>query len=162
MKLRYMNLRLAGAALAAGALALGGCATYDPYGNYAVYEAPGPVAAPGPVYAQRAEYGVVERIEMYRGGSNSPINVGTILGGLAGGLLGQQFGAGSGTTAATIAGALGGAVVGNQIERNNAGDRYRVVVRLDNGGTLTVGDVAAGELRVGDRVEVVNGRVFRL
>lgn len=154
--------RLAGAVLAAGALALGGCATYYPDGSYAVYEAPAPVAAPGPMYAQRAEYGVVERIEMYRGGSRSPVSVGTILGGLAGGLLGHQIGAGSGNTAATIAGAVGGAVVGNQVERANSPDRYRVVVRLDDGGTLTVSDVAAGELRVGDRVEVVNGRVFRV
>jgi outer membrane lipoprotein SlyB len=118
-------------------------------------------SAPPPTYAQRVEYGVVERIDMYRGGTSSPVSVGTILGGLAGGLLGHQIGAGSGNTAATIAGAVGGAVVGNQIERANTPDRYRVVVRLDNGGTLTVMDVAAGELRVGDRVRVVDGRVYR-
>jgi outer membrane lipoprotein SlyB len=165
-----MKLRLAGTVLAAGVLTLAGCATYDPYGSYAVYQ-PGPVYSSGPVYApapayagapQQVRYGVVERIDMYRGGSSSPESVGTILGGLAGGLLGHQIGSGSGNTAATIAGAVGGAVVGNQIERSNASDRYRVVVRLDDGGTLTLSDVAASELRVGDRVEVVNGRVFRV
>jgi outer membrane lipoprotein SlyB len=158
-----MNMRLAGAVLAAGTLTLAGCATYDPYyDSYAVYTPPQNVYAPGPRYAQNAEYGVVERIEMYRGGSNSPVNVGTIIGGLAGGLLGHQIGAGSGNTAATIAGAVGGAVVGNQIQQANSPDRYRVVVRLDSGGTLAVSDVAAGDLRVGDRVEIVNGRVYRV
>jgi len=158
-----MTMRLAGAALAAGVMTLAGCATPDYYYGrpYAVYEAPAPVVVAPPVYAQRAELGVVERIDMYRGGSNSPVSVGTILGGLAGGLLGHQVGAGRGNTAATIAGAVGGAVVGNQIERSNAPDHYRVVVRLDSGGTLTVSDVDAGELRVGDRVRVVDGRVFR-
>jgi hypothetical protein len=36
------------------------------------------------------------------------------------------------------------------------------VVRLDSGGTLTLGDVGEGELRVGDRVRIVNGRVYRV
>lgn len=159
-----MNRTMTVAVLGMGVLALGGCATYDPYGRpYAVYEAPGPVVrGPAPVYAQNVEYGVVERIEMYRGGNNSPVNVGTIVGGLAGGLLGHQIGAGRGNTAATIAGAVGGAVVGNQIERNStASDRYRVIVRLDSGDTIATSD-AAGDLRVGDRVRVVDGRVWRM
>ena len=115
----------------------------------------------GPTYGPRTEYGVVENIELYRDGSSAPIGIGTILGGVAGGVLGHQIGAGRGNTAATIAGAVGGAVAGNAIERANARDRYRVVVRLDSGGTLAVSDVGEGELRVGDRVRVVNGRVYR-
>jgi outer membrane lipoprotein SlyB len=160
-----MKLRSIGVALgAASMLALGGCATYD-YGYgynqpYAAYQ-PSGAYAPGPGYAQQVEYGVVERIELYRGGSSSPINVGTILGGLAGGLLGHQIGSGSGNTAATIAGAVGGAVIGNQVQRNNEGDRYRVVVRLDSGDTIVVGNVDASELRVGDRVRVIDGRIYR-
>jgi outer membrane lipoprotein SlyB len=160
-----MKLRSTGLALVAvGALTLGGCATYeyDAYGRpYAVYDAPGPIYRAPPVVAQRVEYGVVERIDLYRGGSSSPIGIGTILGGLAGGILGHQIGAGSGNTAATIAGAVGGAVVGNQIEQAHAGDRYRVWVRTDSGAMVGVDDVA-GELRVGDRVRIVNGRVTRI
>jgi len=165
MKLRSLGFT----AIATGALALSGCATY-PYDTYTydqprvVYERPAPVAvAPvyGPTYGPRTEYGVVENIELYRDGSSSPIGIGTILGGVAGGVLGHQIGAGRGNTAATIAGAVGGAVAGNAIERANARDRYRVVVRLDSGGTLAVSDVGEGELRVGDRVRVVNGRVYR-
>jgi uncharacterized OB-fold protein len=34
-------------------------------------------------------------------------------------------------------------------------------VRLENGGTLVVSEVDEGQLRVGDRVRVVNNRVYR-
>ena len=85
-----------------------------------------------------------------------------MIGGIAGGILGHQIGSGSGNTVATIAGALGGAYAGNQIERANERDRYRVIVRLENGARLTVGEVGEGQLRVGDRVRIVGNRVFRI
>lgn len=155
-----MDLRSIGV-IAAG-LALPGCATYDYYGRpVAVYEAPAPVAS-APMVPQRIEYGVVERIELYREGAGAPLGLGAIIGGIAGGIIGHQFGAGSGNTAATIGGAVAGGLVGNQIERANARDRYRIVVRLDSGGTLTTPDIGEGELRVGDRVRVLNGRVYRM
>ncbi|HLW11896.1 MAG TPA: glycine zipper 2TM domain-containing protein, partial [Casimicrobiaceae bacterium] len=99
--------------------------------------------------------------EMYRGGGGAPIGLGAIIGGIAGGIIGHQFGGGSGNTAATIAGAIGGAAVGHAVERTNAGDRYRVIVRLDSGGTVAFDQVGEGELRVGDRVRIVNRRVYR-
>ena len=40
-------------------------------------------------------------------------------------------------------------------------DRYRVIVRLDSGGTLAMNEVGEGELRVGDRVRIVSQRVYR-
>ncbi|HET9762100.1 MAG TPA: glycine zipper 2TM domain-containing protein [Casimicrobiaceae bacterium] len=98
---------------------------------------------------------------MYRGGSGAPVGLGAIIGGIAGGIIGHQFGSGSGNTALTIAGALGGAAVGNEVQRANAQDRYRVFVRLDSGATLALDRVGEGELRVGDRVRVVDNRVFR-
>ena len=110
----------------AAAALLGGCAYPEPYPVYGA-----------PVVAQRTEYGVVERIEMYRPGSNAPIGLGAIIGGVAGG------------------------IIGHQVERTNAGDRYRVIVRLDSGGTLALDQVGEGELRVGDRVRIVNDRVYR-
>lgn len=111
--------------------------------------------------AQPAEYGVVESIEWYRQGADRPTGLGAIAGGIAGGILGHQIGSGSGNTAATIAGALGGAYVGNRIERAKDGDRYRVIVRLENGARLTVGEVGEGALQVGDRVRIVGNRVYR-
>jgi outer membrane lipoprotein SlyB len=153
-------MQLRSIAIAAAALALASCASYDYYGRpVAVYEAPAPVAA-APV--QRVEYGVVEDMELYREGSGAPVGLGAIIGGIAGGIIGHQFGAGSGNTAATIGGAVAGGLVGNEIQRSNARDRYRITVRLDSGGTLTTSDVGEGELRVGDRVRVVDGRIYRM
>ena len=146
-----MKLRAVGLVVLASAAFVGGCAYYEPY----------PVYEERPVVAQRTEYGVVERIDMYRGGGGAPIGLGAIIGGVAGGIIGHQFGSGSGNTAATIAGALGGAAVGHEVERANAADRYRIIVRLDSGGTVAFDQVGQGELRVGDRVRIVNRRVYR-
>jgi outer membrane lipoprotein SlyB len=146
-----VKVRAAAIALIATGALLGGCAYPEPY----------PVYDSRPVVAQRTEYGVVESMELYRGGGGSPIGLGTILGGIAGGVLGHQIGGGVGSTAATIAGAVGGAVGGNQIERANERDRYRVVIRLDSGGTVAFHEVGQGELRVGDRVRIVDSRVYR-
>ena len=146
-----MKFQVVAMVVLAGATLLGGCAYPEPY----------PVYRERPVVAQRTEYGVVESIDMYRGGGGAPIGLGAIIGGVAGGIIGHQFGGGSGNTAATIAGALGGAAVGHEVERANAGDRYRVIVRLDSGGTLALDQVGQGELRVGDRVRIVNRRVYR-
>ncbi|TMG95838.1 MAG: glycine zipper 2TM domain-containing protein [Betaproteobacteria bacterium] len=105
--------------------------------------------------------GVVESIAMYRDGQPAATGLGAILGGVAGGVVGHQIGSGRGNTAATIAGAIGGAVVGNQVEKAQPRDRYRIVVRLDSGETISFSEVGEGELRVGDRVRVVNNRVYR-
>jgi outer membrane lipoprotein SlyB len=145
-----MKVRVVTVVAVATAALLGGCAYPEPYPVYA-----------RPVVAQRTEYGVVESIEMYRPGSNAPIGLGAIIGGIAGGIIGHQFGGGSGNTAATIAGAIAGGAVGHEVERANANERYRVLVRLDSGATIALDQVGPGELRVGDRVRVVDNRVFR-
>jgi uncharacterized protein YcfJ len=105
---------------------------------------------------------VVEHIDLYREGGGAPLGLGAVIGGIAGGIIGHQFGAGVGNTAATIGGALAGGLVGNQIERSSARDRYRITVRLDSGGTITTSDVGEGELRIGDRVRVIDGRIYRM
>lgn len=157
-----MTLRSIGlAAAAAAVLATAGCATYpdQPYGYdrpYTVYE------RPAPVVTQRVEYGVVEGLDLYREGSGAPTGLGAIIGGVAGGIIGHQFGAGHGNTAATIGGAVAGGLVGNEVEKAHARDRYRIRVRLDSGGTVDVADMGEGQLRVGDRVRIVDGRVYRM
>ncbi|MGI8894044.1 MAG: glycine zipper 2TM domain-containing protein [Casimicrobiaceae bacterium] len=157
-----MNFRVLSMALITVAVLLAGCAVspeyiYTPAGVYNP-----PVYASPPLRSERVEYGVVESIDMFRHGSNSPVGVGSILGGVAGGVLGHQIGSGSGNTIATIAGAIGGALLGNQIERSNQRDRYRVTVRLDSGATLSFTEVGEGDLRVGDRVRILNDRVVRV
>ena len=111
----------------------------------------------------RADEGKVEAIELYRAPDSKPVNVGTVIGGIAGGVIGHQIGSGRGNTAATIAGALGGALVGNEIEKKQGqATRYRITVRLDSGSSLIVEDTRDLNLRVGDRVRIDDGHIYRI
>lgn len=118
------------------------------------------VMAEGPV---RGDEGKVEAIEIYRAPDNKSINGGAVIGGIAGGVIGHQIGSGRGNTAATIAGALGGAVVGNEIEnKERQATRFRINVRLDSGSSLIVEQQRDPNLRVGDRVRIDDGHVYRM
>ena len=88
---------------------------------------------------------------------------GAITGGQIGGLLGNQVGSGGGRTAATVAGAVGGAVVGNNVENNrNAGKQeYQISVRMDNGDYRIVQQESVYVMRVGNRVRLIDGRLYR-
>lgn len=109
------------------------------------------------------QYGTIDSITVTRGASNSGIGTGAVVGGVVGGLLGNQVGSGSGRTAATAAGAIAGAAAGHQIEKNREGDRdmYQVTVRMDNGDYRTVVQDSIYDLRVGNRVRVVDNKVYR-
>jgi outer membrane lipoprotein SlyB len=115
-------------------------------------------------YAQQPEaatYGTIESIQVVQGKASS--GVGAVTGGLVGALLGNQVGSGSGRTAATVAGAVGGAVVGNNVEnnRNQAVQNYQISVRMDNGDYRIVTQDSVYDLRVGNRVRLVDGRLYR-
>ena len=126
----------------------------------ALAAATGVVTAETPV---RVEEGKIDAIEIYRTSDNKLINGGTVIGGITGGVIGHQIGSGRGNTAATIAGAIGGAVVGNEIEKNHRqATRYRITVRLDSGSSLIVDDERDLNLRVGDRVRVEDGHIYRI
>lgn len=135
--------------------ALGGCASTNnsaPYdsGNYSSHSA-------------NMGYGVIDSIQVTRS-ANSNSGAGAVVGGLIGALAGNQVGSGSGRTAATVAGAVGGAVVGNNVESNrnaNARDMYQINVRLDNGEYRSITQDSVYDLRVGNRVRVVDGHVYR-
>ncbi|MBS0322039.1 MAG: hypothetical protein JSR18_15965 [Proteobacteria bacterium] len=129
--------------LMVGALALVGCATQP--------------APPTVTY-----YGTIENIQLIPADRSGPVNVGSVIGGIAGGVIGYQFGGGVGKGLLTAAGAGLGALAGNAIQKSQERDQYRITVRLDNGGTLVVSEVDQQEFRVGDRVRVVNNRVFRV
>jgi outer membrane lipoprotein SlyB len=118
------------------------------------------VMAEGPA---RADEGQVEAIEIHRAPDNKPVSGGTLIGGIAGGVIGHQIGSGRGNTAATIAGAIGGAVVGNEIEKKQGqATRYRLTVRLDSGSSVIVEDTRDLNLRVGDRVRIEDGHIYRI
>jgi len=149
----------------AAAVLLAGCASPDyGYGSAPAYPA---ASYPAPAYpaasypSSYASYGVIDAIEV----TNAPspgIGAGTVIGGIVGGILGNQVGGGTGNTVATVAGAVGGAVAGNQIEqRTNRQIAYNVRVRLDNGSYQTVTQSNITDLRIGNRVRIENGQVYR-
>ena len=152
-----------GVALAA---ALTACGTTYPSQPVSSYPSTAPVAT-APAYG--TEYGRITNIEYLPGTTTSSNNnnaVGTVIGGVVGGLLGNTVGGGSGRAAATVLGAVGGAVVGNRIAKNNdgttyTGPAYRVTLQTDQGAWRTYEVSATGDLRVGDRVRVDNGVIYK-
>ena len=69
---------------------------------------------------------------------------------------------GSTSGVGAILGAVIGGVVGNQVEgRRQQAQNYQISVRLDNGEYRTVVQDSAVDLRPGNRVRVVDGRVYR-
>ncbi|MFC3108663.1 glycine zipper 2TM domain-containing protein [Undibacterium arcticum] len=132
-----------------------GCASNSPQQTSTSYATPS--------QSNTSSYGAIESIQVTRPANNSS-GTGAIVGGLVGGLLGNQVGSGNGRTAATVVGAVGGAVVGNNVEQNKnaqAPDMYQIRVRLDNGDSTTVAQSSIADLRVGNRVRVADGRVYR-
>ena len=112
--------------------------------------------------AEAATYGTIDSIQVVQTKSGTS-GAGAVTGGLVGALLGNQVGSGSGRTAATVAGAVGGAVVGNKVEegRNAPQASYQISVRMDNGDYRIVNQDSVYDLRVGNRVRLVDGRLYR-
>jgi outer membrane lipoprotein SlyB len=109
-----------------------------------------------------ASYGTIDSIQMVQSGGGSS-GVGAVTGGLVGALLGNQIGSGGGRTAATVAGAAGGAIVGNKMEANRNAPRetYQISIRMDNGDYRIVNQDNVYDLRAGNRVRLIDGRVYR-
>lgn len=121
-----------------------------------------PIGGTAPASAYSSAYGTVDSIQVVQTSSGNGSGLGTVAGGVVGGALGNQVGEGRGRTAATVAGAIGGAMVGNQMERNATGHQlYQIGVRLDNGSYQTIQQDAIGDLQVGSRVRIENGRAYR-
>jgi len=149
------------AVVAAGAL-LGGCASNSSqpyYGSNDGYRS-------GYDNTAAAGYGTIDSIQVANNDGRTS-GAGAIVGGLVGALAGNQVGSGGGRTAATVAGGVAGAAIGNRVEANrNQQDQqgqqmYTVNVRLDNGEYRTVVQDSVYDLRVGNRVRIVDGRVYR-
>lgn len=144
------------AALLAASAVLGGCASNAPsYGNDGYRSGYDNTASAG--------YGTIESIQVASGDGRTS-GAGALVGGLVGALAGNQVGGGGGRTAATVAGGVGGALIGNQVERNRNPEgqqMYSINVRLDNGEYRTVVQDSVYDLRAGNRVRIVDGRVYR-
>lgn len=123
---------------------------------------------PSSTSSSYATYGVIEEIDVIRqndGIGGTGIGAGAVIGGVVGGVVGSQIGSGKGKTAATVVGAAGGAIAGHEIQKrnrvNNGNEAYRIRVRLDRGGYLTVNQNDIADLRVGDQVRVENDTAYR-
>ncbi|GAB3762840.1 hypothetical protein GCM10028796_15280 [Ramlibacter monticola] len=155
--------------LAAGSVAvamLAACSSYPVANSYPSYPTSTYPVSTYPVAG--AEFGRITNIEYMPVGTSAPAShnvLGAVVGGVVGGLLGNQIGSGSGRTAATVLGGVAGAAVGNQIARNSAGVTtqagYRITMQTDQGMIRTYEVPATGDLRVGDRVRVDNGVIYR-
>ena len=150
----------------AAAAMLAACAPYPVYNAGPAY-GPGPQPmTSGPVAG--TEFGRISNIEYVPVGSvyrRPPNPLGAIVGGIAGAVIGNQFGSGGGRAAATVLGGVAGAGIGNAIAYNNAGvvtqAGFRITMQADNGQMRTFEVPATGDLRVGDRVRVDNGVIYR-
>jgi outer membrane lipoprotein SlyB len=165
------TIRTLAALVAAGAI-LGGCASSSPdpyYGNNSnntVYRDGYNGGSSNGGYRDNAAagYGTIESIQVTSGGDGRTSGAGAIVGGVVGALAGNQVGSGGGRTAATVAGGVAGAAIGNNVERSreaNGQQAYAVNIRLDNGEYRTVVQDNVYDLRVGNRVRIVDGRVYR-
>ncbi|UUZ68607.1 glycine zipper 2TM domain-containing protein [Polaromonas sp. P2-4] len=112
------------------------------------------------------EYGRVSNVEVLRTQEQGKgTGVGAVLGGVTGAVVGSQIGRGSGRQAATVVGAVGGAVAGHAIEKGRSTtvhETYRISVQLDNGASRAYDVPSYGELRIGDRVKIENGQLYRI
>ena len=115
----------------------------------------------GPSYYP-VQFGVIEAIDyVQRDGGAS--GAGALIGAIAGGVLGHQIGSGRGNAVATIAGALAGGLVGNEVERRGRRDDedFRIGIRMEDGSYRAVVSRDDPNLRVGDKIVIDNGRVYR-
>jgi len=100
------------------------------------------------------------------GGGSGPSN-GTMIGGLLGGLGGIAIGASGGRgvgggLVGGVLGAVGGAIAGtildNHTSLGSGGRGIEVTVQKDSGETVTIAQRDDGDVQLGDRVQVVQGR----
>jgi outer membrane lipoprotein SlyB len=134
-----------------------------------VATAPAVAVVPAPTVAVApsiVEYGRVTNIEYFPGGTAaSRINIpGAIVGGVAGAVIGNQVGrAVGGRDATTVLGGAAGAAIGSQVAKPAVAvdPAYRVTIQTDSGGFRTYDVPATGDLRIGDRVRVDSGVIYR-
>ena len=89
--------------------------------------------------------------------------LGAVAGGVIGGVLGHQVGGGRGKDLATVAGAVGGAYAGHQIEKSQkTATKHQVVVKMDEGKTRYFNFSKETSYKVGDKVQVVEGKLVRM
>lgn len=135
-----------------------------------------PSATTAQTVPQGVEFGRVTDIQTVQMGATSATNpgvrnavVGGIIGAVVGNIAGKHINDGDNRSAATVLGGAAGAAIGNRMGQGQgstaasgaAGPAYRVTVQTDQGQWRTYEVGALGDLRVGDRVRVENGVIYR-
>jgi outer membrane lipoprotein SlyB len=109
----------------------------------------------------------INDVSLRGGGGGGGSGSGTMIGGLLGGLGGIAIGASSGRgvgggLVGGVLGAVGGAIAGNILQNHTTigggGRGIEVTVQKDSGETVTVAQRDDGDVQLGDRVQVVQGR----
>jgi len=95
--------------------------------------------------------------------AGSGYGLGTVAGGVVGGILGNQVGGGTGKTVATVGGAAAGAYVGHQLEKGKTGtgNAYKFTIYMNDGSYQTLTRSTSGNFKVGDKVRIENGALYR-
>ncbi len=134
---------------------MSGCVSYLPSYDSVDYYAPRSVRS-------MSQLGSVLSIEVVPVAPRTS-GSGAVIGAVIGGVVGNQFGSGTGRVAATGLGAVGGAVIGNAVEASNQGvsNIYRISVRFDNGDIRQFDYQNINDIRIGDRVKVEGGVLYR-
>jgi outer membrane lipoprotein SlyB len=84
--------------------------------------------------------------------------IGRLGGGVAGGVAGSAIGSGRASIITAVVGAVGGAFAGDAVERGiTSGKATRFYVRKDDGSVINVVQTNEAQLRVGDRVMMLEG-----
>jgi len=108
----------------------------------------------------------INDVSLRGAGRGGPGN-GTLIGGLLGGAGGATLGAVTGHTVGSgivggVLGVIGGAILGSIFEGNHGGASggrgIEVTVQKDDGQKVTVAQQDDGDVQLGDRVQVVQGR----
>lgn len=140
------------------------------YGQNQAYVQNASATSSGPVIGT-ASYGQSGRVvsinEVGLRGSGGGSGNGPLIGGLLGGAGGATIGAVTGHTLGSgiiggLLGAVGGAIVGSIFEGNRGGAYggrgIEVTVQQDDGQKVTVAQRDDGDIQLGDRVQIVQGR----
>jgi len=154
-----MNLRptLFASIAIASSLMLSACAS-TPSSGYG--------SAPSPAYGDPCpDCGTVTRIDE-GAGSRTPNATGAVVGAVIGGLAAREIAKDNTDSKgrqnnATVAGAAAGAAVGNAVQ-NRSGKGYDVTVRMRDGREVIVSQDDLNGITVGSRVQLRNGRAFRI
>jgi outer membrane lipoprotein SlyB len=123
-------------------------------------------SAPQPVAGAPGDSGRVVSInDVSLQGSRGSTGNGTMVGGLLGGAGGATLGAVTGHTLGSgivggLLGAVGGAIIGTIFDGNHGGGGrgIEVTVQRDDGSKVTVAQQDTGDIQLGDRVQIVQGR----